>query len=147
MGNKLFAGQVAIITGAGQGIGFEIARQMAAGGANVVINDLDAKLANKANDLIIEEGGTCISFPGDAADTGFIQEMVDEAVKRFGKLNIVIANAGVTVFGDFLTYEPESLQSVINLNLQGSFFLAQYFIYVVGNRAPGAQKFGCLQHD
>ena len=125
MNDKIFTGQVAIITGAGQGIGFEIARQMAAGGAAVVINDLDAKLANRASDLITEEGGNCIPFPGDASYIGFIQEIVDKAVSRFGKLTIVIANAGVTLFGDFLTYTPESLQSVINLNLQGSFFLAQ----------------------
>jgi 3-oxoacyl-[acyl-carrier protein] reductase len=51
--------------------------------------------------------------------------MVDEAVQRYGKLTIAVANAGITLFGDFLNYPAQSLQSVMNVNLQGSFFLAQ----------------------
>ena len=125
MTTKKFAGQVAIITGAGQGIGFEIARQMALDGASVLINDINEKLIKEAADGINSTGGNCIALAGDAADIDFIQQMVDLAVERFGKLTIAIANAGITLFGDFLTYPAASLQSVMNLNLQGSFFLAQ----------------------
>ena len=122
---KKFAGQVAIITGAGQGIGFEIARQMALGGAAIIINDIDEQLIQKAANQIAKAGGICHPLAGDAADIGFIQQMVDTAVQKYGKLTIAIANAGITLFGDFLNYPPESLQSVMTLNLQGSFFLAQ----------------------
>ena len=62
---------------------------------------------------------------GDAADVNFIRSMVDEAVSRFGKLSIAIANAGITLYGDFFEYEPEALKKVMNLNLGGSFFLVQ----------------------
>ncbi len=120
-----FSGQVAIITGAGQGIGFEIARQMAQNGASILINDINDHLVTQAAATITAEGGICHPLAGDAADISFIQQMVDAAVDRYGKLTIAIANAGITLFGDFLDYPAASLQSVINLNLQGSFFLAQ----------------------
>jgi NAD(P)-dependent dehydrogenase (short-subunit alcohol dehydrogenase family) len=120
-----FTGQVAIVTGAGQGIGFEIAKQISLQGAAVLINDVDPKLAANAAEAINRLGGNCIDLAGDAADIDFIQQMVDTAVQQFGKLTIAIANAGITLFGDFLNYPVQSLQSVMNLNLQGSFFLAQ----------------------
>jgi NAD(P)-dependent dehydrogenase (short-subunit alcohol dehydrogenase family) len=122
---KKFTGQVAIITGAGQGIGFEIARQMALNGAEILINDINETLVNEAAARIAAAGGKVYPLAGDAADVDFIQKMVDTAVHQFGKLTIAIANAGITLYGDFLNYPPASLQSVMNLNLQGSFFLAQ----------------------
>jgi len=125
MENNQFTNQVAIITGAGQGIGFEIARQIAVEGGAVLLNDVDANLANRAAAVINALGGKCHPMPGDASEISFIQQMVDEAVKKFGFLTIVIANAGITSYGEFLDYKPEDLQSVINLNIFGSFFLAQ----------------------
>ena len=120
-----FTGQVAIITGAGQGICFEIARQMALGGAALLINDINESLINEAAAQITAAGGKCKAIAGDAADINFIEQMVNTAVQHFGKLTIAIANAGITLFGNFLDYPSASLHSVMNLNLQGSFFLAQ----------------------
>jgi glucose 1-dehydrogenase len=132
-----FNGQVAIVTGAGQGIGYEICRQLAKRGASVVLNDFDAELATSAAEKIINEGGQCSAMPGDAADILFLKELVAFAKSKYGKLDITIANAGITLFGDFYTYQPDALQRVMNLNLAGSFFLTQAAAIEMRNQGSG----------
>lgn len=123
---KTFHAQTAIVTGAGTGIGFEIARQLASNGATVILNDLAEKLAQAASEKIAGEGGQVVPVAGDASELGVIQKLVNTAVEKTGRLDIAIANAGITTFGDFFEYSPENFQRLMAVNLQGSFFLSQF---------------------
>jgi len=130
--------KVAIITGAGQGIGFEISRYLARAGARVLLNDIDPALTQQAAQTIREEtNGICLPLAGDSSDFAFIQTMVDTAVAQFGRLDIVIANAGITLFGDFFTYTPATFSRVMQVNLSGTFFLAQAAANVMKHQITG----------
>jgi 3-oxoacyl-[acyl-carrier protein] reductase len=130
-----FSNQTVLITGAGIGIGFAIANALTRHGANVVLNDFDADTAHLAANTINEQAqqsplswvtpGLCLPCPGDASDVPFIQQMVDTALQTFGAIDIAVANAGITVFGDIFTTTPEAFQKIVDLNLRGTFFLAQ----------------------
>ncbi|GAA5219804.1 SDR family oxidoreductase [Membranihabitans marinus] len=120
-----FKDKTAIITGAAIGIGFEIARQLAQKGCHIVLNDIDENAAHIAANEIRTLGGQCMVVSGNSCEMEVIDEMISVAETNFGQLDYAIANAGITTFGDFLTYSPEKFQQLMAVNLQGSFFLAQ----------------------
>lgn len=125
MDSKVFSQQSAIVTGAGVGIGYAIARQLALQGASVILNDLDEALAIKAAQSIVDEGGICKPVVGDVADPAIGALLVSTAVNAYGRLDMAIANAGLTSWGDFFDYTPETFDRVVSVNLRGSYFLAQ----------------------
>ncbi|KAI9022032.1 hypothetical protein DFJ74DRAFT_706931 [Hyaloraphidium curvatum] len=92
----LVAGQVAIITGSGQGIGRAAALLFAREGASVVVTDIDKAKADAVAEEIKAEGGKAISFPGDVTDPAFPEGIVKAAVDAFGKINHIVNNAGYT---------------------------------------------------
>jgi glucose 1-dehydrogenase len=115
--------KTAIITGAGQGIGYQIAIQLAEESYNLIINDLDESLLQKLVDKIGNK--QCKLVAGDCSKIEIIENLVNAAVENFGQLTTVVANAGITTFGKFLEYETESLDTLLNLNIKGTFFLIQ----------------------
>jgi glucose 1-dehydrogenase len=134
-----FNDKVAIVTGAGQGIGLEICRKLAAAGAQVILNDIDPLLADQAAEEVTAAGGTCLSMPGDSSDVNVIKQLVDTAVAEFGQLDIAIANSGITLFGDFFKYTPEAFLRVMQVNLSGTFFLAQAAAKQMKSQASGGK--------
>ncbi len=117
---------VAVVTGAGVGIGLSICKELVQNGVKVVLNDLDEEICHRAAEKVNQLASkSCLAWPGDAADPGFVEGLVKVAVSHFGSLNMAIPNAGITLFGPFLDYPAEDLESVLRLNVQGSFFLAQ----------------------
>lgn len=118
--------KVAIVTGAGQGIGLAICLKMAANGIKVILNDVDPALCDEGQKKVNAAfPDACIGFSGDCSEPFFIETLVLKAKKAFGRLDIVVANAGITKFGDFLTFKVEDFEKVMDLNLRGTFFLTQ----------------------
>ncbi len=93
----MLAGQVAIITGSGQGIGAETARLFANEGASVVVQDIDAGKAEAVAKSINDNGGRATAIPGDMLDGNYINELVKKSAEfGKGKIHIIVNNAGFT---------------------------------------------------
>jgi 3-oxoacyl-[acyl-carrier protein] reductase len=124
MAERILAGKVAIVTGAAEGIGYAIARRLGEAGASVVLNDVDAQAAQAAA-VRLATLGPCIPAPGDVAHPRVAETLVRAAIRAFGRLDIAVANAGLTQERDFFEHSPADFDRLLGLNLRGSFFLAQ----------------------
>jgi NADP-dependent 3-hydroxy acid dehydrogenase YdfG len=108
-------GKVALVTGASGGIGAAVARRLHEAGASVAL------LSRRGDDLGLERG---LGLACDVRDRTAVSAAVDAAVERFGRLDVVIANAGVGAYGPFLELDPERLETMIDVNLKGTLYTA-----------------------
>ena len=122
MGTQL-KGKVAIVTGAGQGIGRAIALDLASNGATVFVTDLDYKSAQNTSSLI-ETNNECMQV--DVANLDDVQKMIDTCLQNFSKLDILVNNAGVTRFVDIMGVTVEDWDLMHSVNARGTFFAMQF---------------------
>jgi 3-oxoacyl-[acyl-carrier protein] reductase len=115
MAESLLDQRVAVVTGAGQGIGREIARSLAGHGARVVLADIDAGLADQAATEIGGIGVAC-----DVTSEEQVHELVAEAVRTFGRLDVFVNNAGITRDASLKKMAVTDFDAVINVHLRGT---------------------------
>jgi sorbitol-6-phosphate 2-dehydrogenase len=132
-------GKSAIVTGAAQGLGEAIARRLAIEGCNVLIADVNAEKAEAAAAAIVEATGQrAIGKKVDVTDADGCAIMVEEAVAAFGKLDILVANAGILKAGDITEMDPNDWRRVLEVNLTGYFLCAQAAARVMREQKSGS---------
>jgi NAD(P)-dependent dehydrogenase (short-subunit alcohol dehydrogenase family) len=123
-------GKVAIVTGAGRGIGREHALALARAGAKIVVNDLGAALSGEGHDdtpaqQVVEEiaalGGEAVANDANVADFGRAGAMIEQAVDRFGRLDILVNNAGILRDRMLVNMSEQEWDAVVNVHLKGHF--------------------------
>lgn len=118
-------GKVALITGAGSGIGRGIAYRLAQDGAHVVVVDLNEELANQTVDLITEAGGAALALVGDVRSREQMERSVNATVKHFGGLHLVVNNAGVVTMTNLDDLTDDEWDFVVDVNLKGPYLVSQ----------------------
>ena len=118
-------GKAAVVTGAGRGIGKGHALQLAKAGASVVVNDIDEAVAAEVVAEIEALGGKAIGNTGNVGDKSGANSIVSACVEAFGKIDIMMANAGIARDRTFLKMSEEDFDAVINIHVKGTFLCHQ----------------------
>jgi NAD(P)-dependent dehydrogenase (short-subunit alcohol dehydrogenase family) len=119
------AGQTVIVTGGGSGIGRAVARALGEAGATVVVADLASEQAEAAAAEIAAAGGRALAVPTDVADPASVQRLVDRTVASYGAIDALVHCAGITRYDDVLEMPVETWDSIIAVNLRGTFLCTQ----------------------
>ena len=133
---KRLENKVAIITGAARGIGFSIAEMLSKQGATSVIVDLNQEAVDAAVQQIDDMGNRAIGFAADVTNSEDIASIFKNIHKEFGKIDILINNAGITKDGLIMKMKESDWDAVINVNLKGTFICTQKVSrYMLKNRS------------
>jgi NAD(P)-dependent dehydrogenase (short-subunit alcohol dehydrogenase family) len=114
-------GKVAIVTGGGRGLGLAYATALAAAGASVVVNDADSTGAKEAVDAITAAGGTAVAEVGAVGSAEVAQRLVDRAVSAYGRLDVLVTNAGILRDRVLWKMTDADFDAVVDVHLRGTF--------------------------
>lgn len=130
-------GPVALVTGAGGGVGQGIAAELTNAGYRVALNDLRADTAAVTARMVESAGGQAFVAPGDVSNRADVTRMVDDVVAHFGRLDLLVNNAGIQVWKPLLDLEEHEWDSVIAVNLKGCFLCTQAAARVMARQGGG----------
>ena len=125
MNQMVLSGKIALITGAGRGIGLAIARRFAEAGAIVCIADLSRESSETAAAELARDGHRAAAFEADVSDPNQVENLIANVVQAFGRIDILVNNAGIGHVKPFLEIPLSEWQKVLDTNLTGVFLCAQ----------------------
>ena len=130
--------RVALVTGAGGGIGRAIAMQLAKSDMDIAIHYNSNRTKAEETQKLCEEFGAKVHLiQGDISTEETCKEMVEEVIKEFGTIDVLINNAGITKDGLFIRMKEEDFNQVIDTNLKGAFFMSKYAAQVMLKKRYG----------
>jgi NAD(P)-dependent dehydrogenase (short-subunit alcohol dehydrogenase family) len=133
-----FAGKTVVISGGAEGIGFGIARALGQQGMNVVLGDIDAKQLQQAEKTLIAEGVDVLAVTMDVTDIGQWQSLAQQALQRFGKIHMLVNNAGVSgTPGEADVTDAKGWQWVLDVNLMGVVYGTQTMVPLMKAHGEG----------
>lgn len=127
----------AIITGGGRGIGKAMAESFASSGVNIVVVDIDIDVAQEASLELKKLGVKSIALKADVSNSSDVSDVFENSMKEFGKIEILVNNAGVTRDGLLLRMKEEDWDAVININLKGTFLCSKEAVKIMSKQRYG----------
>ncbi|WP_372632717.1 SDR family NAD(P)-dependent oxidoreductase [Cohnella sp.] len=132
------ANKIALITGAGSGIGQSAAVLFAREGATVVVNDLTGPKGEETVRMIAEAGGEAICVPADVTDPEQVEALVAAVKSKYGRIDVLFNNAGISGVGMLHEIEPEAWDRVMRVNIRGVFMPSKYVLPVMMEQRSGS---------
>jgi 3-hydroxybutyrate dehydrogenase len=133
-----FDGKVALVTGAGSGIGREIARRFAGQGGTAVIADLDRAAADDARREIAAAGGQALAVPMNVAEEASVEAGVAEAIAKYGRIDVLVSNAGIQIVGPIVDFPFADWKRLLAVHLDGAFLTTKACLRHMYRRRSGS---------
>lgn len=136
---KLLQDRIALVTGGAQGLGQALCRRLAAEGCHVVVADLNVEAAQAAAaEIAATTGRQSLAVKVDVTDEAQVEALVVQTVEKFGRLDVVVSNAGILIAEEIGEFPAEKWRAVMNVNLFGYFLVAKHAAKVMKAQRSGA---------